>query len=190
MTATTVPPLPLSKLSTGEKSYTCHCLPLRPPQAALFLAIFQSALFTLGQDWHRTRVSPNAYQEGRARQLCLLLPALAQHASFRPLPCPDQGPFDLLQTIGNIIHQRLLCPLSLFLSLSLSFSPFLSLSTTSSAPVSFLYCYIRFAGCFAQISMQSVELSLCCLPSQSFNHVSFASLLSFQFESQKLNKLL
>lgn len=80
------------------------------------------------------------------------------------------------------------CALSL--SLSLSFSPFLSLSTTSSAPVSFLYCYIRFAGCFAQISMQSVELSLCCLPSQSFNHVSFASLLSFQFESQKLSKLL
>lgn len=188
MTATTVSPLRLSKLSTGEKSYTCHCLPLRPPQAALFLAIFQSALFTLGQDWHRTRVSPNAYQEGRARQLCLLLHALAQAASFRPLPCPDQGPFDLLQTIGNIIHQRLLCPLSLSSYLSPPFS--LSFSTTSSAPVSFLYCYIRFAGCFAQISMQSVELSLCCLPSQSFNHVSFASLLSFQFESQKLSKLL
>lgn len=82
------------------------------------------------------------------------------------------------------------CAFSLSLSLPISLPLSLSLSTTSSVPVSFLYCYIRFAGCFAQISMQSVELSLCCLPSQSFNHDSFASLLSFQFESQKLSKLL
>lgn len=83
------------------------------------------------------------------------------------------------------------CALSLSPYLSLPFSLSVTLlSTPSFAPVSFLYCYIRFAGCFAQISMQSVELSLCCLPTQSFNHVSFASLLSFQFESQKLSKLL
>lgn len=36
--------------------------------------------------------------------------------------CPDQNPFDLLQTIGNIIHQRLLFPLSLSFSLPPSLS--------------------------------------------------------------------
>lgn len=102
---------------------------------------------------------------------CLLLPALALliPASFRAVPCPDQGSFDLLQTIGNIIHQRLLFPLSL--------------------PLSHSFClsfYTRFANCFAQISMQSVELFTLFFSSilQSFNHVSFAFLCFCLFNSK------
>lgn len=55
-----------------------------------------------------------------------------------------------------------------------------------SSPSLCLSFYTRFANCFAQISMQSVELFTLLLSSilQSFNHVSFASLCFCLFNSK------
>lgn len=177
-----------SKLSAEERGG----LPLRPPQSALFLAIFQCALFTLGQDWaeqYRNRVSPNAHQRRRQREAPPMLPIvlplpfaasprLVYPGSFRAVPCPDQGSFDLLQTIGNIIHQRLLSPL--FLSFSLSpvarlFSPlfhsFCQLLRTN------LYAKrwaLHFVVFHPNLSIMFHSLPLCLFNSKAKSRASFS----------------
>lgn len=99
---------------------------------------------------------------------CLLLPALALliPTSFRAVPCLDQGSFDLLQTIGNIIHQRLLFPLSLPLSVSL-FT--LVLPTASHKSL-----------------CKALSSSLCCSPPSSNLSIMFHSLFfAFVFSIRK-----
>lgn len=184
MTATTALP-PLSKLSTGEKSSTCHCHPLRPLQAALFLAIFQSALFTLGQDWHRTRVSPNAYQEGRARHseqsgpivrsafCCLHLLSLPAFVLCHARIWTRLIYFKQLAT--SYIND--FCSLSLFPSLCLSLSLCLRLSPFSVLPLLLLslFCTVIF------VLLAASHKSLCKALSSHF--VVFHPNLSIMFHS-------
>lgn len=93
--------------------------------------------------------------------------------------CPDQNPFDLLQTIGNIIHQRLLFPLSLSFSFlpSPSFSLCFRLSPFSVLPLLLLSLF----GTVIFVLPAASHKSLCKALSSHF--VVFHPNLSIMFHS-------
>lgn len=89
---------------------------------------------------------------------CLHLPSL---------PCPDQGSFDLLQTIGNIIHQRLLFPLSL-------------------PPLSVFLSTLVLPTASHKSLCKALSSSLCCCPSSCNLSIMFHSLFfAFVFSIRK-----
>lgn len=187
MTATTVLPLPSclcftpSKLSAGRESEGVS-FPCDRHRLLYFWQFFNALCLHRAktgqgqqeQQQYHNRVSPNAYQR-RQRELSPYIVLPLPFAACTCLAYPCQLPSCALPgsglvwfTSNNWQHHT-----------STTFVPTLS-------PSFCLSFYTRFANCFAQISMQSVELFTLLFSSilQSFNHVSFAFLCFCLFNSK------